>query len=390
MVNTRTSAPPRASFTPAQPRPSSSAPPARRFEALDGLRALAVLGVVAVHTGLLSWGWAGVDLFFALSGFLITGILLDAKAAGGSDWASYGKPFYARRALRILPLAYAFMAFIFIVQPALHHLEPTPKREQLWYWLYVSNWWVWPRSDSAWKLSHFWSLAVEEQFYLVWPWVVLALSRKKLGVAAIALLVMAPLCRLAIVLLPVPPQVGHTYEGLTVTRFDGLAAGALVAIIARSEGGLARWRGWFAGALLIGACGFAATLFFGSEQVAFVTRFTALGIAMGAAVAWVLGSPGTVVERVLAFRPLRAIGLVSYCVYVVHLEFVQRLRDRGFGNGLPLFLATLALTLVFATASWFAFEKPLMSLKSRFPMPRRRGARETVRGGAVVPEALEA
>ena len=84
-------------------RNGEAAPP--RLPALDGIRAIAVVAVVALHAGMLPWGWVGVDLFFTLSGFLITGILVDARDAGGSGWVTYAKPVYMRRLLRIVPVA---------------------------------------------------------------------------------------------------------------------------------------------------------------------------------------------------------------------------------------------------------------------------------------------
>src|SRR3982750_2741943 len=221
------------------PTLSSEAAP-HRLPALDGLRASAVLAVVALHARLLAWGWVGVDLFFTLSGFLITGILLDAKDAGASSWTTYAKPFYLRRLLRIVPLAWAFLAILFLVAPALGIVRPVPFTEQIWYWGFLSNTWLGFRSATAWMAAHFWSLAVEEQFYLVWPWLVLALPRPWLVRALKTLLVLAIVARIVIVGMHLPPQIGHTYENFTITRMDGLVAGSLVALCARADHGLAR------------------------------------------------------------------------------------------------------------------------------------------------------
>ena len=169
--------------------------PEIREPVLDGIRGLAIFAVLWHHlvtfsglepavrldyhlwrTG--SWGWVGVDLFFVLSGFLITGILYDSRSSG-----RYYFNFFGRRALRILPLYYGVLAVAFLVVPAF--LAPRSAealtRDQAWYWLYLINvkfaFDGWPEPA---YLGHFWSLAIEEQFYLIWPLVVRMLSRRRL------------------------------------------------------------------------------------------------------------------------------------------------------------------------------------------------------------------
>lgn len=336
------------------------------------MRGLAILAVIALHSGVLSWGWAGVDLFFALSGFLITGILLDAKAAGGQGWANYGRPFYARRALRILPLAYVTMAAAFIVAPAIHRLPPTSLKEQAWYWLYISNWWIWPRADSGWQLSHFWSLAVEEQFYLCWPWIVLALSRERLAKLALLLLLLSPLLRLAVLLAPVPPQVGHSYETLTFVRLDGLAAGAFVAVLARSPGGLARWTRQIYTILAVGVVSFAAVWYSAAEHLSYVFRYSTASWAAGAFVAASLTLRSGLPLFVLRHRWLRWVGKTSYATYIIHPFVGDKLADRWSMSPTAHLIATLSVTLLLSALSWAVLEHPILSLKRRFPMPGGR------------------
>jgi peptidoglycan/LPS O-acetylase OafA/YrhL len=166
--------------------------------ALEGVRGLAILMVLLVHLtpegrshtvvgavmkAVAGVGVAGVDLFFVLSGFLITGILLEAKGKGG-----YLRTFYARRALRIFPLYYLVLVLCLVVAPRVMRMDSPEYRalfaKQGWLWFYVGNiktamgTEVCPFSAGWLQFDHFWSLAIEEQFYLVWPVLVLLLSRR--------------------------------------------------------------------------------------------------------------------------------------------------------------------------------------------------------------------
>jgi peptidoglycan/LPS O-acetylase OafA/YrhL len=175
-----------------------------RLPTLDGLRGVAILLVLLSHLTLYSEmstttlldrayqratlaGWVGVDLFFVLSGFLITGILLDLKGS-----SRFFRTFYARRVLRIFPLYYAFLAIFYIALPQLLSSKDQVLRllaDQKWYWLYLQNLQMardgWPVPK---YLAHFWSLAVEEQFYLIWPLGVLKYGRR--GLIAVCLTAM--------------------------------------------------------------------------------------------------------------------------------------------------------------------------------------------------------
>src|SRR5262249_2846553 len=131
------------------------------FSGIFRLRESTAVGTI------LARGWMGVDLFFVLSGFLITGILLDSRGADG-----YFSSFYARRFLRIFPLYYGFLALWFLVLAYVFgsaYSDLFARERQVWFWSYTANW---GRPDELGALGHFWSLAIEEQFYLVWPLVV--------------------------------------------------------------------------------------------------------------------------------------------------------------------------------------------------------------------------
>jgi len=221
---------------------------------LDGLRGIAILLVTLFHYEVREWpwragfaaplwtvvreGWLGVDLFFVLSGFLITGILVDTKSNQG-----YFRNFYARRTLRIFPLYFAYLAAVFLILPVLPRIAAwqaeTPFDTQLWFWSYLCNLVIslrgWGASPQL--VSDTWSLAVEEQFYLIWPAVVLLSSRRTLVGICLACIVGAIAFRTGLRLAHVP-WVANVV--LTPARMDSLTMGALVALAVRGPSGLAR------------------------------------------------------------------------------------------------------------------------------------------------------
>ena len=222
----------------------SSSPPAEpaHLPALDGFRGLAILAVMLSHFlnaghavteeswwgRVLLGGFVGVDMFFVLSGFLITGILLDARVTTARGFGV----FYARRALRIFPLYYASLALVFLLRPA-------GPDSPWWDRTFASNLgatWKgrWLVSPEGFDLGHFWSLAVEEQFYLVWPFLVAALGRRHLPKICLACLVIAPVIHFAFHFSGNAPA-AYLF---TPVRLHTLAAGAWLALAFRDP---VRW-----------------------------------------------------------------------------------------------------------------------------------------------------
>lgn len=212
----------------------------QHYSALDGLRGAATLTIVIYHNFAFTqkyifFGWVSVDLFFTLSGFLITDILMKAV-----NRPHFLRNFYARRLLRIFPLYYASLVIFLLVLPRLNtelHLGYY-QQNQSWLWTYLQNWlYIFKPPSGTESLNHLWSLAVEEQFYLVWPFIILLIRKPKWLLLAISLLLAAVIgLRLWIWMYHLS---GFAYYNLyTFTRIDGICIGSMVAILLRMNPGL--------------------------------------------------------------------------------------------------------------------------------------------------------
>jgi peptidoglycan/LPS O-acetylase OafA/YrhL len=331
-----------------------------RMPELDGVRAIAVLGVIASHAGLIHLGWVGVDIFFGLSGFLITGILLDAKACAPNA-RRFFVPFYMRRALRILPLAWTFAILVALFSNQWSGIG--------WYVGYLVNWL--PSSPPPDLLGHYWSLAVEEQFYLVWPAVVFLLSRRALLRATIGIIALDMFLRVTISYLR-PDFATPQFLGLaTFARADTLAVGALLAQRVRAGpwGWEAKWApavGILALAALIGVNWMELQ---GHRFIPYNLKWPVIAVGVGAGLIYVL----TRSPRVLRWPWLVWLGQISYGIYVIHALFGRWLREQlGPTAPLEVFLAEVALTVPLAAFSWYFFEAPILRQKWRWPMPSRK------------------
>lgn len=361
-----------------------------RHVQLDALRAFAVGGVILAHAwrpdllpgplAVLDAGHLGVQLFFVLSGFLITGILLrerDRAEAEGRRGSVIGR-FYGRRALRIFPIYYLLIASLFLIDfQRVRELAP-------WLFSYTTNLYIAGQGEWIGDIGHFWTLAVEEQFYLVWPWLVMFLPRRWLGPILVCFIASAPISRAVLVAIdPVGATVGLFPRGtFTLAAWDSLGIGALVAVLsARSPSPVVedRLRHWFAPlvATIVGLIGVDAAV----APTLVWTIFGDLPIAI--LFAWLVLSAdhgfGGVAGRVLSHRGLVAIGVVSYGIYAFHM-FVEVGIQRGLRvigvspipAGPALFAAVAAGTVVVALASWRFFERPINDLKRLIPYTDRR------------------
>ncbi|WP_323119782.1 acyltransferase family protein [Burkholderia alba] len=323
---------------------------AGRIVQLDGLRALAVLAVFFQHA-LKAPLWMGVDLFFVLSGLLITGILLERKARG----QSYFGHFYARRARRILPPYVLLLAVSSLLFGAawLHHWP--------WYAFFSTNIGLSLGGIGHDSLNVLWSLAVEEQFYIFWPFVVLWCSERTLAWIAAALIVAAPLLRALAT--PWFDSFWPIYY-LTPFRMDLLAAGALLAVALRRD---RRALEPFHGIAVAGACiALAILAWLHLSYPRFRAANTPLSNAALYSVSLLLCTSLVVialrgrgmVQRVLTHPALVYIGTVSYTIYLIHLSVLYALWPLHLNRYLSAALA-FAITLACASATWYGFERRL-------------------------------
>jgi peptidoglycan/LPS O-acetylase OafA/YrhL len=370
---------------------------------LDALRAFAVGAVLVTHLyyasgerAILPWGFLGVRLFFVLSGFLITGILLDCKKLIESGEQSMGltlRRFYLRRALRILPAFYA--AVIIVAIAGVYRMrEAVP-----WHLMYLSNF-LYAADPAKWRVQpgfHFWSLAVEEQFYLVWPWIVLGLPRARLATATFVLIAAGPLYRACAI------AGGLNDIAVTMLPFgclDTLGAGALLALIRRDP--LLRQRLWWISRWLVVAALLVTMalmiLRVGGTRYAVWTIGQDVGLAIIFAAiidAAATGVSGTI-GKGLSLSPLLWIGKISYGIYVYHMFMVYPIQRYGHRvdyklphGGPAAFVIVSALTIFMAAVSWYVMERPLNVLKRYFPYQRAKTPADTPSVSSAVPPAAE-
>lgn len=365
---------------------------------LDGLRGLAILMVMVAHfngeqllrtyyphvgpvlTKMALMGLVGVDLFFVLSGFLITGILLDSKGKPG-----FFKNFYARRFLRIFPLYYFALFLVFWVGPHVISYDAPALdmiRRQGWMWSYLAN----IPGNGNWDLSHsfmlghFWSLAVEEHFYLLWPAVVLLSDSKTLGRICLGWAGMTwGLLALGHV---ISGGIGAFLSWTTLTHTGGLALGSYCAVLARGPSGLASIAkksrvGFVLLAILFGILSFIPRSVLPHPEQTVLVPVAAL-LFSSLLVLTVTASPGSSLRGLFSNRALRFTGKISYGLYVYHgllrpqfeRLFPQQALIDALGWPWLGMLAYLSLAIsssfLIAWLSWTLFEKQVLRLKSRF------------------------
>lgn len=356
---------------------SGTARPALPIQpAFDGLRGVAVLGVLAAHLGeflapsLSPWplkgGFLGVDVFFVLSGFLITGLLLrELDRSGG---IRFGR-FYKRRAQRLVPALLGLLAAHWIYAAIEGYAFSFERHASLYALTFTSNWqptWgIQAGADVPLDLSHLWSLGVEGQFYLVWPLLFLGLyrlvpsGRRMIAVMTGAIVAIAVVRAVEL----------HSYDdwALVYSRFDAradaLLVGALLAVAA-ARGLLPsrRIRLWLA---IGGTAALAVALvtLTPSSALLYWGGFTVVAVSAAAIVSLTLERRGRL-ARALSWPPVRSIGLASYSIYLWHLP-VYLWAVRVIPSAGPRIAVALAVTAVLSTISYLLLERPYMARRGR-------------------------
>jgi peptidoglycan/LPS O-acetylase OafA/YrhL len=371
-------------------------PQAGVIPALDGLRGIAIILVLLHHFtfyrptagidarigDVVFFLWIGVDLFFVLSGFLITGILLDTR-----DSKRYFTTFYARRTLRIFPLYYLvlFLAFVVLPQfPAFNLVlvgnDASPAQ---WpYWFYVTNFsiaeggWVHGWVDVA------WSLAIEEQFYLVWPLLIWLCPPRLFALLCAVILVAEPVARVYARATEMPALSIYV---LPWFRLDGFAVGALVAF-AQRRGLLPLLDRWAPSVFIAGVAGIIACTILGGHtwwwnRPMQQYGYSLIAVAGAAMLVSAVNRPAdSLWPRMLSAGWLRAFGKYSYGLYLIHPPVMRAVREYVFNpeeyfmlgiaswNAQLLYYgAATAPSFALAWLSWRLFEAPILRLKARFP-----------------------
>lgn len=353
--------------------------------ALDGLRGIAILLVLFYHYGssardfgfdhpLLkasAIGWCGVDLFFVLSGFLITGILFDSR-----DNAHYYRNFYARRALRVFPVYYSALIVVVILSLAWPGAGHWGTHSNWWLAFYLTNFLIAVAGPAAAGItSHFWSLAVEEHFYLFWPMLVAWLSRHRIIIAALGLIALGFVVRLTFLTADAGSDASYM---LTPARIDALAIGALCALALRGPFGLEKMvrPAWIAvltgGAAILLIILTRRTLSYDDPYIQSV-GLTLLPVAFAGIL--VLSLAWQPLSTIFNTGVLRWFGRYSYGLYVWHpiinvLLFYTAISrpflERGTPGLLVLLGLGLALSLSAAVVSYHGMEKHFLALKRHF------------------------
>lgn len=352
----------------------------KHIPALDCIRGLAVLLIMLFHCfdfAVFKFGWMGVDLFFVLSGFLITGILLDSKSS-----PNYYRNFIVRRILRIFPLYYFILLFCLILIPLISPQLFGPGYEyyikhQSWFWLYMQNWLYsktgFPDNQT---LVHLWSLAVEEQFYIFWPLVIRLFNTKKLLAVCLIIVAFSLIFRFYI-----GAELGfvHPFKYMaTFSRMDALTTGAIIAILIRKR---PDWLEKYIMPVFIISLVIVGAAILYLKAILFVRLtpiYTFIDILFGCLLIFMLNK-----EKFLILRPLYGsvfsfFGKYSYGLYVYHFilyhvfeynvlpGFITVFKNNGVAlliNGIIVFLISIPVSML----SYKYLEKPFLKLKRFFP-----------------------
>jgi peptidoglycan/LPS O-acetylase OafA/YrhL len=370
----------------------------RHIASLDGLRGCAVLMVYLFHAvgsgppdqsslvraihQIALWGFAGVDLFFVLSGFLITRILIRTRES-----TNFYRVFYFRRVLRIFPLYYFALILVFFVLPGLTRVSPSlglythavPLSDQLWFWFNFSNLKTAFNPLLVPLLVHFWSLAIEEQFYFLWPSIVRRVRGSFLAWICASGFILPLILRISGVI----PTFGAPdfHYRITLFHMEGLFGGASIATLS-AGGNLGPRKNWLFVAIAVASVGIGCLTRWPNSKLAFHSMYTLLALGFTGLVGLCVldDTQSFGLARLLTFPPLRSLGNCSYFIYVFHITALGYAREMSsYLHHRPLFsdhnhllqLMTILLPLLLLYGSGLLskrfFEGPILRLKEHLP-----------------------
>jgi peptidoglycan/LPS O-acetylase OafA/YrhL len=346
----------------------------KHLNELDGVRAIAALMVMFFHffdqqysqniivkaiKTVSVFGQTGVSLFFVLSGFLITRILLQSK-----NKKNFFKSFYLRRALRIFPLYYLFLVIYYFIVPLLLKVPIAPFQEQYYYWIYIQNIAI----SFNWNVKgaiHLWSLAVEEHFYIVWPFLIYFLNEKKIMISVYIIVCIALGCRFWLV----DTTYGAFY--FTFCRMDELAMGAYLAVMESQNKLTQNNANKFLALFIITACTTIVLWVVTSGKalaIIQVSKFTLVAFCYFNFIGWILiAKPSNWIKQNLQLKFLSYTGKISYGLYVYHptcflLVFIF-LKPASVAVS---FIACFVFTFLLSMLSYHLFESKFLILKKKF------------------------
>ena len=351
------------------------------YPALDGLRGVAILLVVIYHNfGFISqshFGWLGVDLFFVLSGFLITGILLKTV-----DKPGFLSNFYMRRVLRIFPLYYlSLLIFLFVLPPF------TSERihwdyyidNQVYFWTYIQNWlFIFKEPGNAQILNHYWSLAVEEQFYIFWPLVMLLLKKPKRLLIFISILLLAVIAfRFGLWIYRIENLA--YYNLYTFTRIDGICIGCITALLYHINYEFIRK---YTSLIVIAFAGVNFLFYFINSISSYsfpyiaLVGYTTFAMMFGLLVYEAARGETRLINYIFTLPVFRFLGKISYALYVFHWPVYLLLFyywPLSWSSGISKFgnniLVAILATIISIIISWLStryFESHFLRLKHKY------------------------
>lgn len=340
----------------------------KKINQLDALRSFAAFSVIIHHflpefnLGTFSFGWIGVDVFFVISGYLITAILLEQKVFIGNKLLII-RNFLIKRILRLFPIYYLFISILLVLMYAFG-MYVWDRGNEIYYYTYTQNILFFKEGMKGIQANHLWSLAVEEQFYLFWPWLVLNISNKNL---IRSLVVIIPITLLFKSFASIA-----NFRMLTVAHFDTLGGGALIALLVKekSEGFLLlinKIKGFL---ILATILLFTLSSFYKVDT--FFIPFSVFALSMGLVIGCYYNFTG-ILGYVLNNIKLQYLGKISYGLYLYHKPipfFIKIIISKSQIpiNNLILFVASFLLSIMIAHASYHLIEKPILKFKDKFDL----------------------